>query len=75
MRLLVDVQQVAGIDVGVALGGAEARVAEQLLDRAQVGAAHQQVGREAVAERVWAAAAGERGLKHPLRDERPRCGR
>ena len=58
-----------GIDVGVPLGGAEARVAEQLLDRPQVGPAGQQVRREAVAERVWAAAAGERDVPDALRDQ------
>src|SRR5262245_6323693 len=59
-----------GVDVGVALGGAEARVAEQLLDRAQIGAARQQVGGEAVTQRVRAAAARERDVPHALRDQR-----
>ena len=38
---------------------------EQLLDRAQVGAAFEQVGGEAVAERVGRDAAGQRRLANP----------
>src|SRR5204862_1337543 len=39
-------------DVRVDLGGGEVLVAEQLLDRPQIGAAVEEVAREAVAERV-----------------------
>ena len=39
VRAVIGVHQAAEIDVGVALRGGEARVAEQLLDGAQVGAA------------------------------------
>ena len=52
MGLVVDRHQVVDVDVGVALGGAQAGVAEHLLDRAQVGALAQQVRREAVAQGV-----------------------
>ena len=54
VRLPVDLQQLRGVDVRVALRRAQARVPEQLLDRAQVGAALQQVRRERMAQRVRA---------------------
>ena len=50
--LVVDGHQVIDVDVSVALRGAQAGVSEHLLDRAQVRPLAQQVGREAVAERV-----------------------
>ena len=49
MRAAVDLDELRGIDVRVALRGAQARVAEQLLNGAQVGAAFQEVRRERVA--------------------------
>ena len=49
---IVDRHQMIDVDLGVALGGAQAGVAEHLLDGAQVGALAQQVGGEAVAEGV-----------------------
>ena len=52
MELLVHGAEVLAVDVGVDLGGGEVGVAEHLLDRAEVGAALEQVGGEAVAERV-----------------------
>ncbi len=52
MGLPVDGRQVPRVDGGVALGGRQRGVAEQLGDGAQVAAAGQQVGVEAVAERV-----------------------
>ena len=52
MKLLVDRSEVFAVHVGVDLGGGEVGVAEHLLHRAQVGAALEQVGREAVAQRV-----------------------
>src|SRR6478736_10162086 len=52
MGLTVNVQQIGGIHVGVALGGAEPRVPEQLLDASQVSAALEQVRRKRVTERV-----------------------
>ena len=54
MGLSVDVQQLRGVDVRVALGRAEARVAEEFLNRAQVGAALQQMRRERMPQRVRA---------------------
>jgi len=54
MRLAIDLEQLRRIHVRVPLRGAEARVAEQLLNRAQVGAALQQVGRERVTQRMRA---------------------
>ena len=50
MAFLVDREQLRGIHVRVALGRAEARVAEELLNRAQVGAALQQMRREGMPE-------------------------
>ena len=44
----VDRQHLLGIDGGVPLGGRQRGVAEQLLDRAQVAAASEQVGGEAM---------------------------
>ena len=40
----VDGDQAAGLDVGINLRGADVGVAEQDLDRAQVGSAFEQVG-------------------------------
>src|SRR5437867_2902388 len=50
MRMVVDAPQPLCIDVAVHLRRRERAVAEQLLDRAQVGAALEQVRRERVAE-------------------------
>ena len=54
MRFAIDLDQLRGIDMSVALGRAEARVAEQLLDGPEVGAALQQVRRERVTQGVRA---------------------
>src|SRR6185312_5121162 len=52
MRLVVDLAQAAGVDVAVHLGRRERAMAEQLLDRAEIGAALEQVRRERVTEAV-----------------------
>src|SRR6185503_15207754 len=52
VRAVVDAAQAAGVDVAVDLGRRQRRVAEQLLDRAQVGAALEEVRRVRVAEAV-----------------------
>src|SRR5438445_3618632 len=52
MRLVVGLHQPVERDVGVALGRGQRGVAEQFLDRAQVRAAVQEVGRKGMAERV-----------------------
>ena len=54
VRLPIDRRQPFGRHVGVDLGGRQARVAEQFLDAAQVGAALEQVGRRRVAQPVRA---------------------
>ena len=54
MRLAVHADQLCRVHVGVALRRAEARVAEQLLDGAQIGAALQQVRRKRMTQRVRA---------------------
>src|SRR6185436_6505702 len=46
MGRAIDRAQAGGVDVGVALGGRQASVAQQLLDGAQVAAGRQQVGGE-----------------------------
>ena len=63
VRLPIHVQQLRRVDVRVALRGAQARMAEQLLDRPKVGAALQQVRRKGVAQRMRAdaRARAERG--------------
>src|SRR5256885_14923313 len=52
VRAVIGVHQPAEVDVRVALRGGEARVTEQLLDGAQVGARPEEVGREGVAGRA-----------------------
>src|SRR5262245_7596005 len=52
VRAVIGIHQPAEVDMRVALRGGEARVSEQLLDGAQVGAAAEEVGRKRVAERV-----------------------
>src|SRR5262245_2357526 len=52
VRAVIGVHQAAQVDVRVALRRRQARVAEQLLDGAQVGAGPEQVRGEGVAERV-----------------------
>src|SRR5512143_2401186 len=54
VRLLVDLEQVTGVHVGVTLCGGKACVPEELLDRSQVRPPGQEVGGEAVAQRVGA---------------------
>ena len=70
MRLPVHLEQLRRVDVRVALRRAQARVAEQLLDRAQVGAALQQMRRERVAERVRADA-GARAARRDVAPHEP----
>jgi hypothetical protein len=48
MGVAIDVEQMRGIDAGIDLRRAEARMAEQFLERTQVGAAPEQVSGEAV---------------------------
>src|SRR5690242_8511338 len=52
MRAVVDLPQAASVDVAVHLRRRERAVAEQLLDRPQVGAALEQMRRERVAQAV-----------------------
>ena len=59
MRVAIDVEQPRRVDLGVDLRRRQAGVAEQFLERAQVGAARQQMGREAVAKRVRRQAVGQ----------------
>ena len=63
MGLAVDVDQLRGIDVGVALHGAQPGVSQQLLDGPQVGAALQQVRRKRMSERVRADAQARAALR------------
>src|SRR3954453_10420634 len=61
----VRVAKAGRIDASVDLGGRDRGVAEQLLDRAQVGAALEQVRGEAVAQGVWGDTGGQRRLADP----------
>src|SRR5208337_5421631 len=54
MECAMDLAQVAFREMGVNLRGRDVGMAEHLLHRAQIGAALQKMGREAVSERVWA---------------------
>ena len=69
MRLAVDLEDVAGVDVGVPLGRREAGVAQKLLNGAEIGPALQEVGREAVAHRVGADTPGQGHLPDAGRDD------
>ena len=60
--LVIHRHEVVDVDVRVALGRPHARVAQHLLDAAQVGALAEQVRREAVAEGVREIAGRPRGL-------------
>eukprot|EP01035_Chromulina_nebulosa_P041629 gene41629-56341_t len=51
MRVAVHVEQMRRIDLGVNLRRTEAGMAEQFLQRAQIGTAAEQVRREGVAQR------------------------
>jgi hypothetical protein len=53
VRVVIDLSQSFRVDVAVHLGRRQRGVAEQLLDRAQIGAAFQQVGGERVSQPVW----------------------
>src|SRR5580765_4219700 len=64
VRFSVDVEQLRRVDVRVSLRRAQTRVAEELLDGAQVGAALQEVRRERVPERVRADAEPRTGGRH-----------
>jgi len=52
MGAVVDYRQLRGGELGVALGGGEALVAQQFLNRAEVGTFFQQMCPEGVAQRV-----------------------
>mgnify|MGYP006148776015 CR=1 FL=1 len=62
MGLLVLHHEARRVEVRIALRRAQARVAQQFLNRAQIGAGLQQVGRERMAQRVRADAEARRGL-------------
>ena len=82
MGVAVDVEQVRRIDPGVDLGGREASVTEQLLKRAQVRPAGEQMRGETVPKRVrrqavrqaQAAASGLHCTPDQVRIERPAAG-
>ena len=65
MRASVLATQPLRLDPRVHLGGRHAGVPQQLLDRAQVGAALEQMGGEGVAQRVRGDVSGDRGLAAP----------
>src|ERR1039458_10719433 len=61
MILMVDVAQTLGGDVGIDFSRADAGMAEQLLNDAQVGAVIEQMGGKAVAQHVGGDVAGDAG--------------
>ena len=63
MRFHVDVEELCRVDVRVALSSTQTGVAKQLLNRAQVGAALQQMRCEGVPERVRADAGPHAALR------------
>ena len=67
MRLVVQLHQMLTLDRRVALRGRQAGMAEQLLDHAQIGAAGQKMGREAVPQRMG------RGILRQADARRRRC--
>ena len=79
MRLVVDLHQPRRIYRGIGLGGRERGMAEQFLDRAQIAAGGEQVGGEAVAQRMRGGVGGQAELEpgalhhlgHQPRVERP----
>jgi hypothetical protein len=48
----VGLEQMLAVDLGIALGGREARMAEQLLDGAEIGAGAEQMRGEGVPQRM-----------------------
>jgi hypothetical protein len=75
VRLEVDVAASTIRDVRVALGRPEVGVAQHLLDRAKVGSALQEMGRERVAEEVRVHASGlEAGAIRELAENEERPG-
>ena len=69
MRLAIDVEQLRGVHVRVALRRRQLHVPEQLLDRAQVGASLEQVRGEGVSQRVRADAESRAARRDVARDE------
>src|SRR6266852_5192614 len=59
VRGAVDFQEPLRVDAGIDLGGRERGVAEQFLDRAQVAAAAQKMGREGMPQRMRRGTVGQ----------------
>ena len=53
MGLVVDATESAAVYMAVQLRGREGAVSEEVLDRAQVGAAFEQMGCERMAQTMW----------------------
>src|SRR6478609_2657702 len=75
MRMVVDAPQPLRVDVAVHLGRREGAVAEELLDRAQIGAALEQMRRERMAQamRMRNETAQGRGVETPAADGDEEC--
>ena len=67
----VDPLEPAGVDMRVALRCGDARVAEHLLDMAQIDPSGDEMGREAVAERVGTDVGGNARLPGVIGDDLP----
>ena len=68
MAALVGLQQMPGVDVRIALGSGEARVAQKLLDRPEIRASLEEVCGEAMAQRMGTHASLERDSPDPSRE-------
>ena len=75
MKLPVNLSQPGVGDMRVDFRGADAGVAEQFLDDAQVSAVLQQVGRKTVAQHVRRYVAGDAGTARALFHAQPECHR
>ena len=62
MKTFVNFAEMGVGDVGVNLGGGDVGVAEERLDGAKIGAVHEEVGGEAVAEGVGSDVRGATGF-------------
>ena len=75
MGVAIYIQQARGVDVRIDLRRGQAGVTQQLLERSQIGAARQQMGRKAVSEGVRVRLSGRPSrLRAPRTARRTRSG-
>src|ERR1043166_10044963 len=73
MELLMDFAQATAAHVSINFGGADAGVAEQFLDNAQIGPMLEQMGRETMAQHVRGHVPADPGGAHAPLDSPPKC--